>query len=134
MSDSTAPSSKFRMKVNGEQQDIKMSYGLFQELLKIIPSVENLDNLMVNDPYLRDYVIRRVLTGNKHVSEDSDLVDPFELDVDLADIDDLAAWVMEHILHFFLKTATKTASVAEKYRGQLETLTQSSLSHLGSAD
>jgi hypothetical protein len=48
---------------------------------------EQITDLLITDPYLRDYVIRRLLTGNKKVTSDEDLVDLFDLDVDLDEVE-----------------------------------------------
>lgn len=103
-----------------------MTYGLFHEIMRVIPSPELITDLVVSDPHLRDYVVRRMLTGNKRVETDEDLVDIFEIDVDLGDLEDLVNWVAEHVLHFFMNSAAKTAKTGEKYRSTVEQLIQSS--------
>lgn len=126
------PASVFPITVNGEKQEIKMTYGLFNAISQVIPNPGQITDLVITDPFLRDYVIRRVLTGNKHVERDEDLVDPFELDIDLEALDDLVSWVAEHILHFFMKSAAKTAAIGKKYETTVETLTQLGRSLTGS--
>lgn len=118
------PDRTFPLTVNGEKIDIVMSYGLFNEIMKVIPNPGQITDLVISDPFLRDYVVRRMLTGNKRVEKDEDLVDPFELDIDLDELDGLVTWVAEHVLHFFMKSAAKTAKIGEKYQGTAEHLTQ----------
>jgi hypothetical protein len=125
------PSRTFDITIGEEKTTLIMSYGLFNEIMKVIPSPEQITDLIVKDPYLRDYVIRRMLTGNKRVDKDEDLIDPFDLDLDIDQLDDLVAWVGEHILHFFMRSAAKTAKIGEKYQGTIQHLTQSSLSQVG---
>lgn len=108
-----------------------MTYGLFNEIMKVIPNPAQITDLIINDPFLRDYVIRRVLTGNKRVETEEDLIDPFDLDLDIDDLDDLVAWIGEHVLHFFMKSAEKTAKIGERYQSTVEELTQLSQSVLG---
>lgn len=117
------PSRKFTIKVNGEDQDIVMSYGLFNEISKVIPSPEQVPQLLVTDAMLRDYVVRRVLTGNKHVKSDEDLIDPFTLDIDPDDLEDLVAWVADHVMSFFISSAAKANTVLTKYKGPTQDLT-----------
>lgn len=128
------PDRTFDLTVAGETQTIVMSYGLFNEIMKVVPSPEAITDLVIQDPYLRDYVVRRMLTGNKKVTNDEDMVDAFDLDIDLDQLDDLVAWVAEHVLHFFMKSAEKTAKVGEKYQEVVKQLTQSNLSQTGSAN
>jgi hypothetical protein len=126
------PNRTFDITVNGETQTVVMSYGLFHEISKVVPSPEQITDLLITDPYLRDYVIRRLLTGNKKVSSDEDLVDLFELDVDLDEVEALVSWAAEHILHFFMKSAAKMAATGEKYQETIQNLIQSSQSLPGS--
>jgi len=127
------PSRTFDLTVGGEKQTITMSYGLFNEIMRVVPSPEQITDLVVRDPYLRDYVVRRMLTGNKKVETDEDLVDPFELDIDLDELDELVNWVAEHVLHFFMKSVAKTAKTGEKYQAVIAQLTQSAQSLTGAA-
>jgi hypothetical protein len=128
------PDRTFDLTVNGELQTVTMSYGLFHEISKVVPSPEQITDLLISDPYLRDYVIRRLLTGNKKVKSDEDLVDLFELDVDLDEIEGLVSWAAEHVLHFFMKSAAKMAATGEKYQETVKELTQLSQSLAGSAN
>lgn len=127
------PDRTFDVTVNGETQTIVMSYGLFNEIAKVVPSPEQITDLLISDPYLRDYVIRRLLTGNKKVTTDEDLVDMFDLDVDLEEIEGLVSWAAEHVLHFFMKSAAKMATTGEKYQATIAELTRLSQSLPGSA-
>jgi len=126
------PSRTFDLTISGERQTIAMTYGLFNEIMRVIPEPGKIQDLVVTDPYLRDYVVRRMLTGNKRVERDEDLVDPFELDLDIDELDDLVAWVAEHVLHFFMKSAEKTAKIGERYQPVVERLTQLNQSQAGS--
>lgn len=122
------PSRTFELAIGGQKNTIIMTYGLFNEVMKVVPNPAQITNLVVNDPFLRDYVVRRMLTGNKRVETDEDLIDPFDLDIDLDDLDDLVSWVAEHVLHFFMNSAAKTAKIGEKYQPVIDELTQSSQS------
>lgn len=128
------PDRSFDITVNGTTQTVVMSYGLFHEISKVVPSPEQITDLLITDPYLRDYVIRRLLTGNKKVTQDEDLVDLFDLDVDLDEVEALVSWAAEHILHFFMKSAAKMAKTGEKYQETIKELTLLSQSLPGSAN
>lgn len=132
MTDKDRPSKTFPMTVNGEARDIEMSFGLFQEIMKVVPQPENVASLLISDFYLREYVIRRMLTGRKRVKEDSDMVDLIELDLDSEDVDGLVLWVTDHILYFFTTTAEKSLSLGKKYADRMEKVTLSLPSQTGS--
>ena len=125
------PSRTFDLTVGGETKTITMTYGLFNEIMRVIPSPQQINDLIVTDALLRDYVIRRMLTGNKPVKSDEDLIDPFDLDLDIFELDELVTWVAEHVLHFFMKSVAKTAKIGERYQGTIEELTRSTQSLLG---
>lgn len=125
------PAKSFKLKVNGETKEIAMSYGLFNEVMKAIPNPQAIDQLLVSDPYLRDYIIRRVLTDKRKIESEDDLIDPFDLDIDLDVLDDLLGWVADHIMGFWLRSGKQTAAILERYR---PTVTQLNQSVTGSVD
>lgn len=119
------PSLEFNIHMNGEPNTIKMTYGLFNEIMMVVPHPENIGELLITNAGLRDYVIRRMLTGNKKVLKEEDLVDPFDLDIDIGDLEDLVTWVGDHVLYFFMNSAAKTAKLGEKYEATIAQLAQS---------
>jgi hypothetical protein len=125
------PALIFDMKVNGENQEIKLTYGVFTEILQIIPDPQNIGDLFITDAALRDYVTRRMLSGSKRIKDEKDLVDPFELDIDMEEVNDLIMWVGDHVMYFFMNTAAKTAKLMKKYEEPMQAL-QSSQSKDGS--
>jgi hypothetical protein len=133
LTDLPRPDRTYKMKVDGEVKTITMSYGLFNEIMRVVPSPENITDLIIKDPYLRDYVIRRMLTPGR-IEKDEDMVDSFDLDIDIEDLDGLVGWVGEHVLHFFMKSGAKMLAVSEKYQETIATLTQSSQSLPGAAN
>lgn len=128
------PARTFKLKIDNETTEVVMSFALFQEIMKVIPNPENVTQLLVQDFYLREYVIRRVLTGNKAIVSDDDLFDLFAHEVDEEAANDLILWVTDHILYFFTTTAEKSVKLGVKYQEQITNLTQSVQSQTGSED
>jgi hypothetical protein len=126
------PARTLDIKINGEDTEIKMSFALLQEVMKVIDNPENVTALLISDFYLRDWVVRRVLTGNKRVKSDDDLIDLFDVEVDDEKLDDLVLWVTDHVLYFFTATAQKTMKLGEKYQAQVAAITPSAQSQTGS--
>lgn len=126
------PKSEFVVKINGEETTIKMSFALFQEIMKVIPSPESVGDLLLQDFHLREYVVRRVLTGNKRVKNDEELIDLFETEVEDEKLDDLILWVTDHVLYFFMTTVEKTGVLGEKYKDAMRKTIQSVQSQTGS--
>ena len=125
------PPLEFTLRMDGEPKVIKMTYGLFNEIMNVVPSPEEIGELLVTNAGLRDYVIRRMLTGSKRVTTEEDMVDPFDVDIDITELDDLVTWVGDHVLYFFMTAAQKTVKLGEKYQ---ETLTQLAQSKTGAAN
>lgn len=121
----TRPSLEFTLRLNGEPHVVKMTYGLFNEIMIVVPNPDDIGELLITNAGLRDYIIRRMLTGSKRVTEDSDLIDPFDMDVDITELNKLVMWVGDHILYFFMTSAEKTAELAQKYQATITQLAQS---------
>jgi len=125
------PALVFDIKVNGENQEVKMTYGVFNEILQIIPDPSQIGDLFITDAALRDYVARRMLSGNKRIKNEEDLVDPFDLDIDMDEVNNLILWVGDHVLYFFMNSAEKTAALMKRYEPAMAEI-QSSQSKSGS--
>lgn len=128
------PALTFDIKLNDELKTVKMTYGIFNEILQIIPDPQNIGDLFISDAALRDYVARRVLSGSKRITKEEELIDPYEMDVDMDDLNDLILWVGDHVMYFFMNNAGKTGKLMEKYQNQIQQMqeTQSSQSKSGS--
>lgn len=120
------PNLEFTLRLNGEPTVVKMTYGLFNEIMNVIPNPEDIGDLLIKNAGLRDYVIRRMLTGNKRVLKEEDLIDPFDMDIDIGELDNLVNWVGDHVLYFFMTSAQKTVELGQKYEATIRQLSQSS--------
>jgi hypothetical protein len=125
------PARTFDLTINGEATKVVMSFAMFQEIMKVIPSPENIAHLLIQDFYLREYVVRRLLTGKKTVNSDEDMVDLFELNLDDDAVDEMILWITDHILYFFTSTAEKSMVLGSKYQAKMTDLTQSARSQTG---
>lgn len=108
-----------------------MSFALFQEVMKVIPNPESVTELLLSDFYMREYIARRLLTGNKKVVKDEDMVELFDLEFDDEAIDDLIIWATDHILYFFTSTAEKSLKLGEKYKAKMAAIIPSNPSPTG---
>jgi hypothetical protein len=112
-------------------REIKMSYGLFNDLQRMVPDVENAITTVLTDPYARDYLVRRALTPvKKSVEKIEDLIDFDELDdIGPNEVSDLLKWITEHLLYFFQQQASELARLGNQFK---EALPQLALSTSGS--
>lgn len=117
--------SNFEIEVNGEKKDIKMSFGLLNELCGMCGDVEDALLFGMNTE-LREEVLRLMLSSRDEQGRIKENINLNTLEVDPDAINELLDWAGGHVLDFFLKAAerAKTASLARKDR--MEALQQSS--------
>lgn len=117
------PPLKHTVKLDGGGElEIKMSYGLFNDLQRTTPDPAAVLDTMLADPYTRDYVIRRCLTqSNKMITDpDKDLIPPEEVDLaDPDEIEKLLSWVSGHLLYFFAISAGGLRRLGEAFKANL---------------
>lgn len=119
------PNLTFQIVVNEELKDVKLSYALLNEILQVVPDPTNIAGLLIQDASLRDYIARRVLTGNKPVLKNEDLIDMFETDVDPRAIGEMLTWIGDHVLYFFMTSAVEAEKLGRKYEATITQLVQS---------
>lgn len=119
---------------DGVEKEIKMSYGLFQDLQRVTPDPGAIVEVITMDAPARDYMIRRALTDSrKMITKEEDLI-PMEdcgLD-DPTEIAGLLKWISGHLLYFFATAAGDLKKVAEVMQAKLGNL-QPQPSSAGSA-
>lgn len=112
-------------------QKIKMTYGLMMDLQRVIPNAESAIESVTTDSFIRDYLVRRVLTPIKGtVEKEADLISAEDVDLDMDAVNQVLDWAVAHLLHFFVKSA-----LGLKAQGQmLKALAPSRQPTPGSAD
>ena len=89
-------------------KEIKMTYGLEMDLRRLLPGLEAVTNLIMEDPHTQDYVIRRCLTDYKGLIKSfDDLIPAEEVEATTEEIEGLLLWVAEHMLYFFAKRMSR---------------------------
>jgi hypothetical protein len=98
------------------EKTVKMVYGLEMDIRRLLPDPQSAMQLIMNDPYTQDYIIRRCLTDSKKmVLQQDELISFDDVNIDSEDAEKLLAWVTEHTLYFFVKRATGMANLAAKF-------------------
>ena len=93
-----------------------MSYGMFSDIMRIIGDNEDTLELLMNEPNIRDQVIRRLFTPTKKpIQSIDDLINPFDIEASPMEMDVIIAWVVDHAMHFTMSTAEKARPVVEKH-------------------
>lgn len=109
------------VKVDNEDKDIFMSFGLLNELTKIINDPAGVSALAANHE-LRDEVLNSLLAVRKRSGKIQSKVDIDDVDISVEDVEMLLAWASEHVLGFFLRSLQKMVSLSQKHQTDMEGL------------
>ena len=103
------PDLKFTVKIGEEERTIKWTYGLSADLQRFIPDAEAvLKAGALNDPVIRDFMVRRLLPDKKGTITDPDqLISEEEIeDLDPDAVLALIDWGSKHLVYFFTRSMT----------------------------
>lgn len=127
------PDLKIEICVGEDSRSIRWTYGLSQDIQRLVPDFGAAVSDIVGDPNVRDYIVRRCLTDKKGVVKSEDeLVDFEEIDeLDPEEVVKLLEWVGAHLLYFFASSAANMRRQAAEFSSELGL---SSPSTSGSAD
>lgn len=115
----------FDIRIGEEDREILMSFGLLNELTKLIGDPGTVAAVAIN-PELRDEVLRLVLAERKRSGKViKPLEDVEDIDADYEDIERLLKWVMGHVLGFFVRLLQTTKEVAEGHKVEMGDLVSS---------
>jgi hypothetical protein len=101
---------------------VKMSYGLQQDIQRVVPDPAGIVDTIAGDPYARDYILRRCMTPEKKLIKDEAELKPAE-DIGLDDPDEinkLLQWATGHLLYFFAISAGGLKQLSEQLASKLE--------------
>jgi hypothetical protein len=99
------------------EKTIKMVYGLEMDIRRLLPDPQSAMQLIMNDAYTQDYVIRRCLTDSKKmVLQPDELISFDDVDISSEDAEKLLSWVTEHTLYFFMMRASGMANLAARFK------------------
>jgi hypothetical protein len=101
---------------------IKMSYGLHQDLQRMVPDPGAIVDTIAADPYARDYILRRCMTPEKKlIKDESELKAAEDLGLDDPDeMNKLLQWATGHLLYFFGISAGGLKQLAELLASKLD--------------
>lgn len=106
--------------------EIRMCHGLMCDFQRVVPDAATAVDYILNDPYVRDYLVRRALTpSKKSIEKLEDLIDHEEIDLDTDEVLALIEWISEHLLYFFVKSAENLSKVADRLKPQMDPPPQS---------
>lgn len=109
------------IKHNGDAKDLFMSFGLLNELMKIVHDIPNIQSIGV-DPALRCDVLEAVFAQRGPKGEVVDVTPASALPITAADAQRILEWVAGHVLDFFLGSVEAAVRTMEPHRERLEKL------------
>ena len=127
----TRPDKQIRL----EESDLTftMTYVVMNDILRFVGTIDQAMASIMTDQDTRNLIIRRLMTDNKKpIEKDEDLIPMSEVEIDIFDLDDVFAWVLDHVTYFFMRMASKVSASTEKYPELKQTMTSSDLSGTGS--
>lgn len=116
---------KITIAFEGADRDLLMSYGLLNELAKIVGSPEIAPSISI-DERLREEVLGACLATRKPSGKVTKKVEDLDdLDLSIDDVERLLDWATEHVLSFFVRSLGKMVKRVEANRDVLEGLKSS---------
>ena len=115
------PNDTIIVRVNGEDREIFMSFGLLNELTKRIGDPSRVSAVAV-DPELRDTVLEALLATR---SESGKVKSPVKLEdvaITIDDVENLIEWSTEHALGFFIRALKKVVALTKNNETEMKAL------------
>lgn len=116
----------FDLQVNGKEHNIKMTFGLLNNLCRKVGDIEAAAVIAL-DTNLRDSILIELLSTR---GADGKIISPIDLDVVEVEPDaiiDLIDWAGTHVLDFFLKGLERTKKLQEANTGRIKALIPTSI-------
>lgn len=108
--------------VNGEIRELKMTYGLVNELARVIGDIDAIPMIGI-EADLRDEVMKVLLAKRDSRGNVKETPDLFNLDIEIDQVQELLSWVGEHVLDFFLISLERGKELGKKNEDRLKALT-----------
>jgi hypothetical protein len=111
----------FTVKINGKEQDIKMSFGLLNTLCRKVGDIDGAATIVM-DQTLRDGVLIELLSDRDKSGKIVEPIDLYNLDIHFDDAVDLLDWAASHVLDFFLKGLEKAKRQQDSHLPRIKAL------------
>jgi hypothetical protein len=115
----------FSAGVNDELWEVKMSFGLLNELVRTVGDIEAVTEISF-DIELRDALMIQIFSERDAKGRIKEDVNLFNLDIKPDTVVDLLDWVGSHVTDFLLKQMLRSKEMMESRQDQIMALTPSS--------
>lgn len=110
------------LEVNGKSRDLFMSFGLLNELIRLIGEVERV-SLAPVDHDLRNSLLKAVFAERSKAGRVTQEVDLDDLDIDPMDVPKVLAWVTHWVIDFFIQSGEAVKGVFVATQDRVKSLT-----------
>lgn len=110
--------------VNEEERDLFMSFGLLNELSKILGDPQQVASVMI-DPDLRTEVLSLVLAKRKKSGKLEEAIDMDDVDISIEDVERVLHWTQEHVISFFVRSLKQVMAVTTNHKTEVSNLASS---------
>lgn len=112
------------IKQNDEDRELFMSFGLLNELTRIIGTPDRVPQVAL-DPNLRDEFLTALFAKRKKSGKIEEAADIEDLDVSYEDVELVLRWAQEHVMSFFVRSFRQIKAVTDKHEAEVMNLTSS---------
>lgn len=112
-----------KLKLNGKDHEIFMSFGLLDEITGLVGDMEQLP-LLTLDRDTRSKMLELLLSERDEDGAIKTKFNPRKSDLTPEQINELGAWVSEHVLNFFLTALEGSATLGEKNKDRVQKLAE----------
>jgi len=120
----------FTIKVDGKERDVKMTFGLLNNLCRKVGDIDGAATIMM-DLELRDGVLIEMLSDRDKNGKITAAADLSSIEVEMDDVVELLDWAQGHVLDFFLKGLERAKALQDKNLGRIRALMPSSAGTAG---
>lgn len=109
----------FEVKLGDETHEVFMSYGLLNELTKIVGSPESVVQAHF-DEVLRTKLLTALFTKRKKSGKpEGDSVDVSDLEISIEDVDAILTWALMHVTDFFVQGMLRSQEILKRQEAKI---------------
>lgn len=129
------PDKTLTIKVNNTEREIKMTYGLLDEIVGQVKDIDQIGNFFI-DQDTRNKVLTAVLSDRTASGKITNKINADDVEIELEDVDAVLAWAASHVTSFFIRSLTNLAARVKQFpmEDQQALAPQSTESSTGSKD
>lgn len=111
----------FTIKVDGKERDITMTFGLLNNLCRMVGDIDSAATIVV-DPVLRESILVQLLSDRDQRGKITQDIELDSLNVDPDQIISLIDWAGGHVFDFFLKGLERTKQLQDRNIDRIKAL------------